>query len=221
MVDLMGHNCLGGKTILYLVDGLYEQNHNDDTVPHKWGVAPFNGDWTSSLFVSQDPVAIESVLLDLFRLDYDDPSQYPKIACVDDYLIEAALADNPPSGTFYDPNHATATERLPSLGVFEHWDDSIDRKYSRNLGTGNGIELVFIDGTTNSIRPSNYSGRTLKSAYSLRALAMSGTVELYIPRNGEVRLSIFDSRGRLLGKAIDGYMATGSYRVEVSSASGK
>jgi len=35
-----------------------------------------------------------------------------------------------------------------------------------------------------------------------------------------VRLSIFDSRGRLLGNALDGYMAAGNYRVEVAPASG-
>jgi hypothetical protein len=61
---------------------------------------------------------------------------------VDDYLYEAARANDPPSGTFYDPDHATATKRLPSLGVHEHWNDPMERKYSRNLETGEGIELV-------------------------------------------------------------------------------
>jgi hypothetical protein len=58
----------------------------------------------------------------------------------EDYLHEAALANNPPSGTFYDPNK----DGLPmqSLGVHEHWDNPTNKKYSRNLGTGNGIELV-------------------------------------------------------------------------------
>jgi hypothetical protein len=219
LVDLMGHRCLGGKTMLYLVDGLYEQNHNFDTAPQKWSVAPFNGDWTSSLFASQDPVAIECVLYDLFQLD-DDTVQFPKMPAGQDYLIEAAQADNPPSGTFYDPDHETATERLPSLGVFEHWNDSVNRQYSRNLGTGNGIELVFIDGTTSRVRPSVYPG-SAQTVYSLHALPASGAVEIHVPRNGEVRLSIFDSRGRLLGNALDGYIAAGNYRVEVSPASGK
>ena len=43
LVDIMGHEHLGGKTILYLIDGLYAGNHNIDTVPHTWSVAPFNG----------------------------------------------------------------------------------------------------------------------------------------------------------------------------------
>jgi uncharacterized protein (DUF362 family) len=219
IVDLMGHSCLGGKTILYIVDGLYEQNHNLDTVPHKWSVAPFNGDWTSSLFTSQDPVAIECVLYDLFQLD-DDTSQFPKMPGGQDYLIEAAQANNPPSGTFYDPNHETATERLQSLGAFEHWDNSVDRKYSRNLGTGNGIELVFIDGATNRIRSSGPPG-SAQPVYTLHALPASAAVELFVPRGGELKLSIFDCRGRFLGNALDGYMASGSYRVDVAPSSGK
>jgi gluconolactonase len=66
------------------------------------------------------------------------------MAGTDDYLHEAALAGNPPSGTFYDPDHATPTTRLASLGVHEHWNNPKDRQYSRNLGKSEGIELVKI-----------------------------------------------------------------------------
>lgn len=57
-------------------------------------------------------------------------------------IISAAhLADNPPSGTFYDPeNDGTSPGRL---GVREHWNNPIDRQYSRNLGTGEGIETLI------------------------------------------------------------------------------
>ena len=61
---------------------------------------------------------------------------------VDDYLREAALADNPPSGTFYDPDHATPTKKLGSLGVHEHWNNPREKKYS---GPGKGIDLVSVD----------------------------------------------------------------------------
>jgi hypothetical protein len=60
---------------------------------------------------------------------------------LDDYLKEAALADNPPSGTFYDPDGDGT--RLQSQGVHERWNNATDRQYSRNLGTGDGIELVY------------------------------------------------------------------------------
>ena len=33
---------------------------------------------------------------------------------------------------------------MTSLGVHEHWNNEIDKQYSRNLGTGDGIELLYI-----------------------------------------------------------------------------
>jgi len=39
---------------------------------------------------------------------------------------------------------------LEGLGVHEHWNNPIDMKYSCNLGTGNGIELVMIEQNTSS-----------------------------------------------------------------------
>jgi hypothetical protein len=141
LVDLMGHEQLGGKTLLYLIDGLYAGRHPIDKAPRKWSSPPFNGDWASSLLASQDPVAIDSVGFDFLWAEWDD---YPHKAGTDDYLHEAAQADHPPSGTFYDPNHPTPVARLASLGVHEHWNNPQDKQYSRNLGTGNGIELVAV-----------------------------------------------------------------------------
>ena len=60
----------------------------------------------------------------------------------ENYMHEMALADNPPSGTFYDPGHQGNVFRLASLGVYEHWNNPVDKQYSRNLGIGNGIELL-------------------------------------------------------------------------------
>ena len=34
--------------------------------------------------------------------------------------------------------------RLESLGVHEHWNNAADKQYSRNLETGDGIELIFL-----------------------------------------------------------------------------
>ena len=34
---------------------------------------------------------------------------------------------------------------MESLGVHEHWNNSVDKQYSRNLGTDNGIELISSD----------------------------------------------------------------------------
>ena len=79
-------------------------------------------------------MALESVGLDFLR------AEMPLIKNADRHLHEAALADNPPSGTVYKPNGV----RLQSLGVHEHWNNPTDKQYSRNLGTGKGIELICI-----------------------------------------------------------------------------
>jgi hypothetical protein len=59
---------------------------------------------------------------------------------VDNYLHEGAQAENPPSGSSYDP--ARAGSRLASLGVHEHWNNAVEKLYSRNLGGTGGIELL-------------------------------------------------------------------------------
>ena len=146
LVDLMGHSHIGGKTVLYLIDGLYCGIHpiDMDRGPRRWKSYPFNGDWTSSLLASQDPVAIDSVGFDFLRTEYEE---HPRKIGVDDFLHEAALAENPPSGTFYDPDHSGNVKRLASLGVHEHWNNPKDKTYSRNLGKGKGVELVAITPT--------------------------------------------------------------------------
>ena len=144
-VDITGHPHLGGKTLLYLIDGLYG-GYYWEGMPFKWYMEPFGGDWPSSLFASQDPVAIDSVAYDFLLQEWPDvvtggtgaPGSLKGGA--EDYLHEAALAYNPPSGTFYDPNSDGIG--LASLGVHEHWNNPVDKQYSRNLGTGDGIELV-------------------------------------------------------------------------------
>ena len=151
LVDLMGHPELGGKTLLYLIDGLFG-GYYADSHPYKWNMSPFNGDWPSSLLASQDPVAIDSVGYDFVNTEWPDVVRYGHAPSpnydlqggAEDYLHEAALANDPCSGTFYDPDHAAKVRRLDSLGVHEHWNNPMDKQYSRNLNTGNGIELVLL-----------------------------------------------------------------------------
>lgn len=154
LVDLMGHKHIGGKTVLYLIDGLYAGKHAKERAPRKWNTPPFNGDWSSSLLVSQDPVAIDSVGFDFLWTEWDDG---PHKSGTADYLVEAAMADNPPSGTFYDPDHRGNVSRLASLGVYEHWNNPADKQYSRNLGTGNGIELIKLSRALSLAAAAGYS----------------------------------------------------------------
>jgi hypothetical protein len=83
-------------------------------------------------------VAIDAVGLDFLSSEWPDMVD---ISYADAYLVEAALADNPPSKTFYDPEQDGV--RCRSLGVMEHWNNPVDKKYSRNLGNQTGIELIY------------------------------------------------------------------------------
>ena len=189
IVDLMGSKNLGGKTLLCLIDGLFG-GYYWDSHPYPWKTAPFgdgtNANWPSSLLVSQDPVAIDSVGYDLLL------NEWPWVVNngtgttnslqggAEDYLYEEALADAPPSGTFYDPDRSGV--HLASLGVHEHWNNPIDRQYSRNLGQTNGIELLYTKLTNTAPRLSlSQSGTGIavswpssQTGYSLQSTAALG-----------------------------------------------
>ena len=136
-VDFIAHKDLGDKTMLFLIDGIYGSKLVNGVPAPKWKMEPFNNNWACSLLTSQDPVAIDAVGLDFLRCEWPDA---PDMAFSDQYLIEAAQADNPPSKVKYDPQRNNA--KISSLGVMEHWNNSIEKKYSRNLGKKDGIELV-------------------------------------------------------------------------------
>jgi hypothetical protein len=114
-------------------------------MPVKWGMEPFKTDFPSSIFISQDGVAIESVCLDFLRAEADKNRLFndrPFFPAVDDHLHQAADKANWPKDMVYDPE-GDGTE-IKSLGVHEHWNNPTDKQYSRNLGTGQGIELIKI-----------------------------------------------------------------------------
>lgn len=136
IVDLLGHPQLGRKTLLFLVDGLYGSDNAITTVLR---FRSFGTNWTASVLASQDPVALDSVLVDILR---NEPLMANNCSGqgVDNYLHESAQAGNPPSGSSYDPGSTGSL--LASLGVHEHWNNAVERLYSRNLGRNEGIELL-------------------------------------------------------------------------------
>jgi len=142
IVDYMGHKDLGGKTVLYIVDGIWA-GKNYSGIVEKWKTAPFNNDYPSSVFMSQDAVAIESVGFDFLLAEYVDKAateKYPYMVGADDYLKQAADPANWPSGIVYDPENDGTP--IGSLGVYEHWNNPQNKQYSRNLGQNSGIELL-------------------------------------------------------------------------------
>jgi hypothetical protein len=139
-VDFMGHKDLGQKTMLFLVDAIYSSKSVDGIPSFRWQMEPFDNTWPSSIFISQDMVSIDAVGMDFILNEWPDA---PDLKYCDMYLREAATIGNSLSGTVYDPEH-DGTVMTGSLGVLEHWNNPLEKKYSRNLGNGQGIELLYI-----------------------------------------------------------------------------
>ncbi|MBN2521598.1 MAG: DUF362 domain-containing protein, partial [Bacteroidales bacterium] len=132
LVDYMGHKDMGGKTILNIVDGIWA-GFNWEGHIEKWEMTPFNGDFPSSLFLSQDQVAIDAVCFDFLLEEYKDRSsnKYPYMSGTDDYLYQAASSEYWPTGIEYDPEDDGTP--IGSLGVYEHWNNATDKQYSKNI----------------------------------------------------------------------------------------
>jgi hypothetical protein len=145
-VDLMEHSLLSGKNLIYIMDALWATDQ-ELGMPLKWQMAPFRNTYSASLFVSFDPVAIESAGYDFLRSEFTVESgrnTSVQMPGVDDYLHQAADSLNWPDSVRYDPNNTGV--HIKSLGVHEHWNNPIDMQYSRNLSvTGTGIELIKIE----------------------------------------------------------------------------
>lgn len=147
LVDLMAHYQLGARTVLYMLDALLCAPSEGASITgdnSRWQQPPFNGDYTASVFASQDPVAIDSVGADFLINEPTVTSHNGALrgnATVENYLHEAGLVGAPPSGTAYTNGNG---QPVKNLGVHEHWNNSIDKQYSRNLGREEGIELVYI-----------------------------------------------------------------------------
>ncbi|HEY5570098.1 MAG TPA: hypothetical protein VIK42_01345 [Bacteroidales bacterium] len=157
LVDLAASPNLGGKTILYMLDGLYcgrkwrsyplhfpNPPFNNKVVPYE------NPEWPACILASLDGVAIQSVGLDIMYAqskNNTEPTYHnvPRILVrenADDFLREMATPDKAPSGTKY----MQGGKPVKSLGTFEHWNNDTEMKYSRNLDPkkGRGVEFIFI-----------------------------------------------------------------------------
>ncbi len=118
-VDFIGHKDLGGKTILYLFDALWSSTNYGDNA-WKWRMTPFNTSYPASIFVSQDPVAIESVGFDFLRTEFytgnPNGNAFPQYSGVDDFLHQAADSLYWAQGILYDPE-GDGTYLPRSMGV--------------------------------------------------------------------------------------------------------
>ncbi len=200
LVDLLGHKDLGGKVLLFMAERIRYLH---------WLSPPFNGGPISSLFMSQDGVAIESVLLDFLRSEGDVPS-----GTADNYLHEASQANDPPSGTVYDPENDGIP--LESLGVHEHWNNSTDKQYSCNLGTGGGIELIqVIDNTTNFVERGNGDIQDIFTLFANypNPFNASTTICYSLQTSADIRLNIYNLKGEKVRTLINQHQSAGTFEI--------
>jgi hypothetical protein len=228
-VDFIGHEDLGGKTILYLVDGLWTTT-NWAHPPIKWEMVPFNNDYPSSIFASQDPVAIESVGFDFLReeFDYDHPTEgdydasdhtgpFPQYAGVDDFLHQAASSEYWPIGIIYDPEN-DSTPLPPSMGVHEHWNNGVDKQYTKNLGGDSGIELTYshigsvVGMEIDEVDQSN-GMLNLQQNYP-NPFQRTTTITYNLASSAQVHMRIYDISGKLMTILTRKDQQAGEYSLE-------
>jgi hypothetical protein len=167
--QFLANQYIGQKILLNMLDGLYagwdwgNYSGGSQSNPTKWYMQPFGNGMTpdspdaksafpSSLFFSQDTVAIDSVGVD-FLMTESTTGQHnlgnlmtnANYKYTDDYLHEAAQITSPPSGTSYVLTNVPWVVARGSLGTHEHWNNGFDKQYSRNLGRASGIDLVDVE----------------------------------------------------------------------------
>jgi len=211
-VDIMTHKLLGAKNLVYIMDALWATSYELD-IPRKWQMAPFNNTYSSSIFVSLDPVAIESVGYDFLRSEFTDASGFDASAQmpgVDDYLHQAADSNNWPVGVKYDPNSTGV--HVYSLGTHEHWNNAVDKKYTRNLNpiTGTGIELIQLEQTTTSVAENENSPEYFRIYPNYpNPFNPSTTIAYSLPEKSSVVVKIYDLQGREINSFAVGEQSAG------------
>lgn len=218
LVDLMACKYLGGNTLLYFMDGLWSSSWEHQE-PQKYLTWPFNNDWSSSLFFSLDPVAIESVGIDIMQKEFtvevlnsNPPKRtFANYGACDDYLHQAASSDWWPTGIIYDPDSTGSA--IGSLGVHEHWDNDADMRYSGDLGTGQGIELIKIFKEISGI--DNIGSPLIMNIYP-NPCKDNATLQLNLTNKSLIVIEVFSSKGDKVFTQYSDNMVTGEQKISLN-----
>jgi hypothetical protein len=214
-VDLIAHEKLGANTVLFIVDGLWAGSEANDP-PRKFRMPPFNDDWASSIFVAQDEVALESVCFDFLKTEFiagNPYGAYPQYEGTDDYLVQAADSSYWPDDVQYDPEKDGII--ISSQGVHEHWNDAINKQYSRNLGTDDGIDLLLINNNTTGVKAESDSKLRSFMLHANYPNPFNGatTISYELREAGLVQLEVHNSLGQKIKTLVSESQAGGWHRV--------
>ena len=218
-VDLMASSLLGGKTLIFLMDALWGTSE-EHLPPAKFQTTPFNNHWSSSILASFDPVAIESVCLDILQKEFQvedegaDPPRYTFVqwGAVDDYLHQAASSEWWPEGITYDPDDTGSP--VSSLGVHEHWNNATDMNYSRNLGTGYGIELVKAFPGVNAL---NDHANTMNVRLYPNPSGDMTNIIFMLDETALISLEVYSQKGDRVIIRTYGQLSAGMHEIKIST----
>jgi hypothetical protein len=174
--------------------------------------------------VSLDPVAIESVCLDILQAEFTEENlvegeprnSYVLYGAVDDYLHQAADTSWWPDGISYDPENDGTP--IGSLGTHEHWNNPIDRQYSRNLNpeTGEGIELIQISKVASALETP--VSHVLPDEFVLHQNYPNPfnpftTISYDLLKPAKVQLAVYNNTGQLIRTLVQQFQQKGSFSI--------
>jgi hypothetical protein len=124
-------------------------------------------------------------------------------------LHQAASSEWWPEGIEYDPDNSG--EPIPSQGVHEHWNNAVDIEYSRNLGTGDGIELVMQAGATAVENPKNAPALFALHPNYPNPFNPVTQIRYDLPQTARVTLTIYNAQGRVVDELVNAVQPTGAH----------
>ena len=120
----------------------------------------------------------------------------------------------------YDPENDGI--HLESLGVHEHWNNSTAKKYSRNLGTGNGIELISVidnvtdlDTTTSVFNHRNIDNQNILTLFANtpNPFKSSTTICYSLSTSADISLNVYNLKGEKVCTLINQHQSAGNFEI--------